>query len=179
MEPKRPQGVVAVAVISLLWGMALLLIRFGMPGNLGLLVEGGRILGYPPFIMVSSAVIIPGLWIASAVGLVTGRRWGWWLGGFHFISGCLRCSQAVLFSAGWHPAATWIDPAEQRLATPHAFGLVVYVGLLLFLYSGAVRQWCSVATIPRGRALVLTSIAVLVVMGGASAVSYAWVRWTD
>jgi hypothetical protein len=169
MRKAPPFELLVPAVLGMIWALVALSIRYVVPGNLEMLVAGGRELGYFGPLIAFSAVSIPLLWLVSGVGLIAGQKWGWWLAGAHYMCGVIRFAQAYLHATGYRlvPQGGMTNIALRDLAC-----IMIYCGLLAVLYSGRVRKWCRTEAIPQRRAFVATSVVVIGLMGSTSFVTY-------
>lgn len=86
-EKQRPIGITILSVLSLIGGI-------GMVGVL--MIYGKNLMGVTSIFNISALMIIGsvlflGLWaIGSGVGMLLGKKWGWWMAGVYYVYAILR-----------------------------------------------------------------------------------------
>jgi hypothetical protein len=122
----RPLGLTILAVLHLIGGVQPVVTQLAFVVNFGHQPEFVRAMGYSPLMFLVAATALAVFGSASAIGLWTGARWGWWLGAFY-------CMYAVFR----HLSALWLIASGLglELATFAPLYIVrAIVALLCFLY---------------------------------------------
>ncbi|MCR4315857.1 MAG: tetratricopeptide repeat protein [Planctomycetes bacterium] len=96
---KLPTGIYILSALHGIGGVVVILVaimilvtpeaRNGIGDSLG-------VLGVSPITMIIGAVLLGTLTIGSAIGMWTGRKWGWYLGSFYYVYSVFRDAWAII-----------------------------------------------------------------------------------
>jgi hypothetical protein len=165
-------GVSILAVLHLVGGLGLAALQVVLLSQMGAIEETLRSIGLPPWVLIVGVLFLTALAIASAVGMWTGARWGWWLAAFYYMYGVFRNATALYTVAAMSGLLEDSSRGPEYYFVKHAIRLVVSLLLFCYFFKTNVLEFFGLADLSKA-----TTIAILVglcvaLTAFASAVSY-------
>ena len=88
MAADRPTVVTVICVLQLVFIPLQIIVLMGT--SMDLIIDGIRRIGFSPGITLGIALASWGLGMISALGMLSGAKWGWWSGAFFYAYSILR-----------------------------------------------------------------------------------------
>jgi hypothetical protein len=108
--------------------------------------------GLSPFAIVGGSVLLTLLFLASAIGIISGGRWGWWVIKFNAAYGVMRNASACVVAFDYAEADDATRSLEEMLLK-HGIRGALYGLMLAYFYSTQVRRYFRTESVATGRSL--------------------------
>jgi hypothetical protein len=160
----RPIGIDVLTWLSLLsGGVCLIGLIFLAADGLGGESQPGSSAMIGIFAVLATEYVL-----ATGVGLLLGKKWGWYLGSFSFLSGVVMRLHDLLFMRASGAVAEMPPPSGARDGA--RIIVSVLIGLLVYAYflKKNVRGYFAVDNVPKWKAIVVElvlSLALLYALG--------------
>lgn len=155
----RPTGITILAWLYLIGGVVMLGMLLVLFNRLG---EGFDSIGISAAIAQVSISLLGLLGAVAGIGMLTGKKWGWWLGAFYLVWSVTRNATALL--AIQDIAAQYeVPPEKMALHYMKAGTRIIFHSLLCwYFFSSRVEHYFDVISINRWmRLLFLVAAAII------------------
>lgn len=170
----RPVGVSILAVLHFIGGILLFGAQFLLFANLRAMDESLRSFGIPPALLIIGVMFLAILAIASAVGMWTGTKWGWWLAAFYYVYSIFRNGSALLTVVALADQLEGGSRGPEYYMIKYGGRVVVHLLLFLYFFKANVLEYFGMETLSKLKAvgiLVGICIAILAVTSAISLIS--------
>lgn len=161
IKMKRPVGITILATLNLIGGVAILAMQVVLAVRMTDAIEG---VGISPIQAHVALAFLGALGLVAGVGMLLGRRWGWWLGAFYLTYSVARNTNALISLPDL--AEQFGVPPEKAVTHFVKFGgrVIIHSLLCWYFFTPKVEAYFQVGAVGRWKrlaALVGATIAVL------------------
>lgn len=159
---KRPVGVTILAVLNLLGGLALLLMQTILWNKLG---EGLQSIGISSAVGFAALVFLGVLGVSAGIGMLTGKRWGWWVGAFCLCYSVARNLNALIMIPSLVEQHGAPDASVAKFYVKFAGRAIINSLLALYFFKANVVEYFRVGEIAAWKRFTILLAATIGIMG--------------
>lgn len=146
---KRPIGITILSILHIAGGaigtifiLLFLLLFQNKPESIDALTR----IGIPPVLLIIAIVFLLVLISLSGIGMLTGKKWGWFLGAFYYAYGVVRNLSAIFAVSGLFGSFSALELSEMTHGpvfyyTKYGIRLVVSVLIYIYFFKQNVRMY--------------------------------------
>ncbi len=148
----RPLAITILAVLNFIGGVGIILVQLLYSEQFN---STANEFGFSAGLLQVAIGFLGVIGVASAIGMWTGKRWGWWLGAFYYCYAVFRYGNAIfaVFSL-----SDLLENSSRDLTyyiSKNAFQLLLNALIVLYFFSKRALAWFKYDVLSKAKAILL------------------------
>lgn len=141
MTKDRPTGISILAVLYLIGGASVLAAQIFLSG---LITKGASAIGVSNVHAMLGFAFLGTIGVVSAIGMWTGKKWGWWLGAFYLFYSVARNAEAFLMIPTLLESLGMPEGGVTKHYVKHGGRVIIHSLLILYFFKSSVVDYFGV-----------------------------------
>lgn len=165
----RPKGVSILGWLHLIGGLlgVLFMAFFSMHPALKETTEGLREFGLAPWFVLLSILFLFTIGLGSGIGMLRGKKWGWYLGSFYYVYSVIRNVTALwtisALSTELEGELDSMNRGVEYYYAKHILRVLLHSAIYLYFFRSNVRVFFGTETI-KMTSLILSQVGICLVI---------------
>lgn len=155
-HPERPTGILILAVLHLVGGLGILGIQlFVQPLGVNELDQTLRGVGITFNLAMAAILFLAILLLASAVGFLIGKPWGWWVGAFTYVYRTFTNLNAILTAFAYSAELEAGSRGLSHYVSKFGIRTVVSILIIAYLFRSETLEYFGLSEMKRWQSLAI------------------------